>query len=100
MKNTYRLIWSDEAIEGLKDIIDYLKWKFSEKDIRKFAKKFDKQIELIRKNPELFPLSSHSKSIRKTTVSKLTSIYFQIENDKIKIISVFDNRKNPDSLEL
>ena len=41
MRNTYKLVWTDEALNGLKDIIDYLEKKFSEKDIKKFVKKFD-----------------------------------------------------------
>jgi len=31
MKNTYKLIWPDEALKGLKEIIEYLENKFPEK---------------------------------------------------------------------
>ena len=54
MKNTYKLIWSDEALLGLKNIINYLELKFSEKDTRKFAKKFDKQLSIIRTTQNCF----------------------------------------------
>ena len=50
MKNTYKLIWSDEALNGLKEIIAYLEKRFSEKDVRSFVKKFDKQLELTKVN--------------------------------------------------
>ena len=55
MKNIYKLVWSDEALNGLKEIIEYLERKFSEKDVRKFVKKFNKQIEIIKSTPETFP---------------------------------------------
>lgn len=50
MKNTYKLVWSDEALKGLKSIFNYLEFRFSEKNIRKFAKKLDKQL----KNPSAY----------------------------------------------
>ncbi len=31
MKNTYRIVWSEEALNGLKEIILYLESKFSKK---------------------------------------------------------------------
>ncbi len=64
MRNTYKLIWSDEAINGLKEIIYYLESKFLEKDVKKFANKLDKQLEIIQLNPESSPISLESKKIR------------------------------------
>jgi len=58
MKSTYKLIWSDEALEGLKEIISYIEYKFSEKDARKFVKKLDKHLNIIQSNPESFPFIS------------------------------------------
>lgn len=51
MKNTYKLIWSDEALKGLQEIISYLENKFSEKEVKVFAKKLDKQLEILKKSP-------------------------------------------------
>jgi plasmid stabilization system protein ParE len=95
MKNIYKILWSEEAILGLKGIISYLEFRFSEKDIKKFVHQFDYQINLITTQPELFPISSNSSNIRRTLVGKLTSIYFRIENDTINIISIRDNRQKP-----
>jgi plasmid stabilization system protein ParE len=33
MKNTYKLIWSDEALQNLKDIIDYPENRWTEREI-------------------------------------------------------------------
>ena len=98
MKNTYKVFWSDEAVKGLAEIIEYIEHRFSEKDVRKFVRLFEDTIELIRSNPEIFPLSKKSTSIRRSTVAKLTSIFYSIEGEKINIITVFDNRKNPKRL--
>lgn len=100
MKNIYRLSWSAEAISGLKEIINYLERKFSEKEVKKFVQKFDKQMNLIERNPEIFPISSKSKIVRRAIVANLTSIFYLIEGDEIKIISVYDNRKDPKKLKI
>jgi len=98
MKNTYKLTWSDEALNGLKEIIEYLENKFPEKDVKKFAKKLDKQLDLIKKSPESNPRSKYSDNIRRAVIAKLTSVYYKIDKDEIKLISIFDNRKDPKKL--
>jgi len=98
MKNTYKLVWTEEALSGLKGIFNYLERKFSEKDIQKFAKKLDKQLELLKKSPETFAFTNSSKKVRRTIIVKLTSLYYRIEGNEVKIISVFDNRQNPEKI--
>jgi plasmid stabilization system protein ParE len=93
MKNTYKVIWSDEALGRLKLIFAYLENRFSEKDVKKFAQKFEKQLELITTNPETFPLSPNSKTIRRSILAKLTSIYYTFDDEAVKLIAIIDNRK-------
>jgi len=38
MKSTFNIIWTNEAVTGLEEIIDYIENRFSEKDVRKFIK--------------------------------------------------------------
>ncbi len=38
MGNTYKLIWSDEALENLKGIIEYLEKNWTTREIKKFAR--------------------------------------------------------------
>jgi len=95
MKNIYRIIWSEEAINSLRDIIEYLENRWTRKEIENFAALLDKQLELISSNPYLFPKSSHSKELRKSVLTKQTSIYYYISRQEVHIISIFDNRKRP-----
>jgi plasmid stabilization system protein ParE len=65
MKSTFKIIWTDEAIRGLEEIIEYIEKRFSEKDVRKFIKKLDDQINFIQTNPKAFTSSVKSPSIRR-----------------------------------
>lgn len=98
MRNTYKLIWSDEALQNLKGIVEYLEARWTNREIRKFAQLLDHQLNLIRDNPLLFPKSEVSEGFRKAVISKQVSIYYQILKHEVHIISVFDTRQNPSKL--
>lgn len=99
MKNTYNLIWSNEAISNLKSIADYLEEKWTSKELTNFAKFLDKRLNLIKLSPHLFPASEKSKNIRRSVLSKQTTIYYRILNSsEVEIVSLFDNRQNPNRI--
>jgi plasmid stabilization system protein ParE len=98
MKSTYKIIWSDEALQGLKKTIDYLEQRWTQKEIKKFAKLLDKQLNIIQQNPQIFPISNKSKGIRKSVLSKQTTIYYKINSNKIFLLTLFDNRQDPNKL--
>jgi len=98
MTNSYKLIWSEEALTNLKGIIDYLESRWTIKEIKKFAQLLDKQLKLIEDNPYLFAKSDKSEEMRKSVLSRQTTIYYRIINYEIHIITLFDNRQNPKKL--
>ena len=95
MKNGYKVLWTDHAISELKETIEYLENKWTERELRTFSAKLDHTIELISKSPEIFPISFEKKNIRKAVVEKNNNIYYRINKNSIEIISLFSNRKNP-----
>ncbi len=98
MKNTYKIIWSEEALFNLKRIIDYLEQRWTGKEIRKFSNLLDRQLRLIENNPQLFALTNKSKGIRKAVLSHQTTIYYRITDHEVHILTLFDNRQDPDKL--
>jgi plasmid stabilization system protein ParE len=98
MKSTYNIVWSDEAVLGLSEIIGYIESRFSEKDVKKFVKILDDHLEAIKNNPKIFPVTSKSRYIRRASVAKLTSIFYKVDGENIYLVSISDNRKNPERL--
>jgi len=96
MRNTYKIIWTDEALKNLSGIIEYLEQCWTEREIRNFARLLDQQINLIQSNPKLFSTRKTSKSLRKSVLTKQTTIYYRIDNQEVRIVTLFDNRQNPD----
>jgi plasmid stabilization system protein ParE len=98
MENIYKIIWADEALNNLKGIIDYLENRWTEREIKKFAQLLDKQLILIKNNPYVFVESDKSNGLRKSVLSRQTTIYYRIIDYEIRIITLFDNRQNPNRL--
>ena len=55
MGSDYKIFWTDEAIRNLESILDYLTSRWAQKEVNKFKYQLGKQIELIQRNPRLFP---------------------------------------------
>lgn len=98
MKNIYRIIWSNEALNNLGAIIEYLEHNFTEREIRKFVQLLEKRLALLASNPYSFPTINHPKKLRKVVISKQTSIFYLPVDNHIRIVSLFDNRRNPELL--
>lgn len=102
MKSGYRLFWSDHALAHLQRIIDYLTENWTHREIKNFAKKLEKRLELIRRNPELFPKTSKRKNVRRSVLTKHVVIYYYYETQGrvVTLITLFDPRQNPEKLKI
>lgn len=49
---------------------------------------------LITANPHLFPIFDEGKKIRRVVVRKEVSIFYEIKENEVMILSIFDNRRN------
>jgi len=100
MKSGFKIHWSDEALNNLDSLIDYLTVKWSDKEIRNFFRKLDKSIAIISKNPFSFPASDLKINVRRSVMSEQTTIYYEVKEDGIVILSLSDNRKDPKSIKI
>jgi plasmid stabilization system protein ParE len=100
MRSGYRIQWTERATFDLQNIIDYLLYKWTEKEVRNFARKLDKRLELISINPRLFPKTNKRKNVRRSVLTKHTVIYYETSTDTIKIVTLFDPRQDPKKLKI
>jgi len=88
------IYWTNKAEQSLENIVEYIKIEWSEKSAIKFIKKVDDIINSIKQNPFAFQMSD-SENIRRAVITKQTSLYYEIFEDKIYLLTFWDNRKNP-----
>jgi plasmid stabilization system protein ParE len=88
----YKLFWSKESISNLESILSYLESEWTDREIASFKRKLSKQLELIEKNPRLFPVSDVQPRLRKAVLSKQTTIFYELKEYDIHIAYLFSNR--------
>jgi len=94
----YKIFWAEEAIQNLEEIIDYLSTAWTQKEVNNFKLKLAKQLDLIKRNPRLFPKSVFQSRLRKAVLSKQTSVFYEVKDNPIYLIYLFVNYKNPEKL--
>ena len=95
MKSGYKIEWTAHAIEELTDTMEYLRIKWTEKEIHPLAIHLEKTIEIISHNPFIFRASENGKDVRRAVILSLSTLYYRIIDERFEIISFFNNRRNP-----
>ena len=93
-----KVVLSKRAAKRLDELIEYLELEWSAKTKMEFVKKLDESIEQIQRFPNSCPQSELEKGLHMLVVSKQTSIFYRFDKEYIKIVTVFDNRMNPNKL--
>lgn len=92
----YKIEWSLEAREDLIDILDfYNKRNDSSTYSRKLYIKFQKRIKLLSQNPFL-GVRTDFETVR-VLITDNYQIIYEIFEDFILIIMIWDNRRNPEN---
>ncbi|MEN0054966.1 MAG: hypothetical protein AAGC65_14925 [Mucilaginibacter sp.] len=73
-------------------IKNYLLYKFTQKEVAKFYRLLQIFERVITVFPELYPLSSKGKNVRRAVLSKQLSVFYKINQDQIVVIAILDNR--------
>lgn len=100
MKIGYELVWTDNAVTDLQYILDYLTVKWTKKEVQNFVRKLDKRLELIVIFPEIFPKTTKRKNVRRSVLTKQTTLYYEVGKKEITILSLFDTRQNLTKLKI
>jgi len=96
MKNGFDIEWTF----NLNSIYKYLEANWSEKEIKFFTKRLDFYLQVFSNNQESFPFYKKEKNIRRCVLSIQTTIYYCNipDENKVIILTLFDNRRNPNKL--
>ena len=92
------VIISKTAEKKLEKLFEFLVENWSLKVKYDFIKKLDKNINLIKSNPESFPQSEKKVGLHKCVITKQTTLFYRHDSKKITIVTIFDTRQNPNKL--
>lgn len=89
------IIFTDDAIDILLSITEFIENKWTRKEADKFLDKVHKTLDLTSKNPYMFKSSDFKKNIRIGYISKQTSFFYKVQENEIIILFFWDNRQEP-----
>ena len=90
-----QIIWSKNAQITFDTIVVYLENSFGNNVAKKFIAKADSSIQTIASFPNLYKAISLKQNVRKATISKVCSFYYEINDNTIVILYFWDNRQEP-----
>ncbi len=93
-----KIVWTDFAVENLKDIFDYYSNKASKRTAHKIRKQILNSTKQLIKNPESGQIEFNLEILNQNhryLVSGNYKIIYRLNGNEIIINDVFDTRQNP-----
>jgi len=94
------LIWTRLANITYREVFENLEWRWTKKEMRDFRDLTNELLEKVKNGRVTHPYAHKSLGIRKGIVHKNVCLFFKEdkENNKIYLITFFNNRMNPKTL--
>ena len=92
----YEVIISTDVLKTLDAIAFYLEREWSKKVAVQFLNTFYKKVDAIAINPLISRRSSKYTAIRKILITKHNMLYYEVFNERIELLQIFDTRQNPE----
>ncbi len=96
----YKVYWTTEAEETFNKNITYLEQEWTETVIEGFINKTEEIINTIQANPLLYPVVNKRKGIHKCLIVKQVSLYYRITENRLELLTFWNNYQNPMKLKL
>ncbi len=94
----YKIDWTFSALNSYEEEIDFIYFKWNLKEVLKFEKLVNIELDRLSKNPTLGILKK--KNIYTIILSKQTTLFYLINNNalSIELLLFWNNQKNPEDL--
>lgn len=84
----YRIVWTDRAVDGLTEILNYLDEHWSAKQIDQFWRDMDHFFELLVLFPNILAPSTKRKNLHRGPVNKHTLITYSVNPSRREIVLI------------
>ncbi len=90
--------YTQKAKYNLKKILDYLEPEWSYKSREKFGETLKVKTKSIQQFPNSSPIFDQQRKLYKLVTTKQTSLFYRFNDSEITIITIIDNRMNPNRI--
>ena len=94
------IIWTKLANITYKEVFENLEWRWTKKEMRNFRDLTNELLENAKNEQVVHPFANEKLGIRKGKVHPNVSLFYKKDrkNNKIYLITFFNNRMNPKTL--
>jgi plasmid stabilization system protein ParE len=89
------IYYTPKSKETLKSVFEFICQNFGEKSGYKFVEKAEKIIKLISEQPYMYRASTIDERVRVGLITKQSSLFYRVNDDKIHLLFFWDNRQKP-----
>lgn len=93
--------WKPIAMQGRRQIVDYILKKFGEIAVKNFILEIRDTIRLLKSNPYMSPIDplfdNRTRTYRSILINKRSKMVYYIEDDTIQIAGFWDCRRDPNA---
>lgn len=90
-----RVVYTPKAKKTLKLIYDFLIQNWGKNSAENFLNKTDELVSQIAKQPFMFKATAIDFNVRIATITKQTSLFYEVKDDMIVLLFFYDNRQDP-----
>jgi plasmid stabilization system protein ParE len=94
---SYVIIWSPDAVSTFEERIDYLKLKWTEREIINFTNRVKEYLEVLKEEPLIGKRTGKRKNLHTGLIIREVSLIYRVKaiTLEIELVVFFDNRQNP-----
>lgn len=86
--------WSDEANDGLDEIVEYISSKWSDRELANFFIRLEECLEQIKEAPQRNKDSLRKNGVKEFQHSPQTTIFYTYDDSKVYILRLWLNAKD------
>ena len=96
------IVWTKLAKVTYLEVLVNLKRRWTKKEMKNFNDLTNELLEKVKKEQVVHPFANEKLGVRKGVVHKNVSLFYRDDrkNNKIYLITFFNNRMNPDTLRI
>jgi hypothetical protein len=91
-KALYKVIYTKRSLANIRTIIGYLLYKFTQREVDNLYRMLTDFENVVVSFPQLYPLITNSKKIRRAVLSKQLSVFYTYSKENLMITAILDNR--------
>lgn len=90
--------WTEEAQKQLDGVIEYLEQNWTEREIKNFFKKLERELNIVSKNPETFRLSQRLPGSRVCQITSHTTVFYVFDHQILTVLLLWSNKMSSANL--